>query len=287
MEKKRKKRRGLWVLCALLLALGLFAALPQGRSVAVMSVYSRMNERGSLTAEKGLRIRMPGGLSTLKKDWYPFVMTFEAGTDFGRTAGCPGARLTILYNFGAFGLQGRSSLYDPESPYFNSFYGAYLVEQPEGLFGFRETEQADGSIGRTLDLAAMAEVPRYDFSRLVLADFGLSPRDFVFDWQPVGVSAESAAAGLDGWTRIAARLRVSSVRHEKQGFVTSYLQYGAPKGACAEPFEPVDMLGIIYARPFPEEGVSVFLYALCGDEAALADCEERFLLKTRIERRDD
>lgn len=149
MEKKRKKRRGLWVLCALLLALGLFAALPQGRSVAVMSVYSRMNGRGSLTAEKGLRIRMPGGLSTLKKDWYPFVMTFEAGTDFGRAAGCPGARLTILYNFGAFGLQGRSSLYDPDSPYFNSFYGAYLWSSRRGSSASaRRSRRTEASAGR-------------------------------------------------------------------------------------------------------------------------------------------
>ncbi len=271
MKKKRIARSLAAGLTALLL---LAAALPQARSLAVMSVYSRMNERDSLMRERGLRIRMPGGFSTLKKDWYPFVMTFEAGRYFGRSIGQSDVRLTILYNFGAFGLSPRSSLYNTASPYYNSFYGAYLVSQDEGLYGF----DADGA----LLPEAMAAVPRYDFFQLVLGDFGLRSADRVFDWAITAQEEGVSLAGFDGWTRLTATLRVNGSAHAREGFVQSYLQYGAPQKRCSASFEPVDLTAVLYVRPFPEEGVSVFLYALCADGDALAETDTLFLQKTKI-----
>lgn len=276
MKKKAKeKRRTLRTVLLLLLgAIFLLLALPQGRSLLVMSVYGKINERQSIEAEEGLYVRLPGGASTLKRDWYPLVSCFEVGTSFGRSIGEPDTRLTILYNFGAFGLSGHSSLYDRESPYYNSFYGAYLVKRPGTPYGFR----ADG----TVDMAAMAQVPRYDFSRLVLADFGLSPADFVFDWEITGTEETVSLAGYDDWTRIEAKLLTSSAAHERAGFVTSYLQYGAPSGGCEEPFEPIGMVGLIYVRYFPEEETSVFLYALCTGDEVLRATDRDFLQKVRV-----
>lgn len=55
-------------------------------------------------------------------------MTFTADAAYAAYTGQPDARLTILYNFPAFDLsRGCSRLYDPNSPYYNGFYGAYLV----------------------------------------------------------------------------------------------------------------------------------------------------------------
>lgn len=275
MKKKSiRRRRGLWIVPGLIGILIFLAAVPQTRSLAVMSVYSKINERQSIEAETGLYVKLPGGASTLKRDWYPLVSCFEVGDAFGRSIGQSDTRLTILYNFGAFGLSSRSSLYDRRNPYYNSFYGAYLVQRPGTPYGYT----ADGKV----DAAAMAQVPRYDFSRLVLSDFGLPLSDFVFEWEITGTEENVTVAGFDGWTRLTASLTVSSAAHNKKGFVNSYLQYGAPAGTAAEPFAPISMVGLIYVRYFADEDTSVFLYALCTGDEVLAETDAKFLARARI-----
>ncbi len=100
-------------------------------SLSVMSVYSGMHERQSIMHEKGIELAIPGGSATKETDWYPFVMTFNPSeASFCRFIGETNRKLTILYNFPAFDLRwgkGCSRLYDPTSPYYNAFYGAYLV----------------------------------------------------------------------------------------------------------------------------------------------------------------
>lgn len=272
-EGRRSRRfpRLLGLLAGLLL---LTLLLPQPRSLAVMSVSDALNRRQSLMAESGLSVKLPGGLSTGKRDWFPKLLCFDAGTGFGSFAGLPGTRLTVLYNFGSYGFAGHSSLFDPASPYYSSFYGAYLVRQPEGAFGFTKEGEPDP--------AAVALVPEYDFSRLVLFDFGLAPEDFVFDWQLTELSSAVSLAGFDDWTRFTADLRVNGAAHRASGFVPSYLQYGVPMKAVADPFAPADLKGVVYVRYFPAENVSLFLYGLTADEEALAECEKNFLQKARI-----
>lgn len=96
-----------------------------------MSVYSGMHERQSIMEAKGIELSIPGGGATSEADWYPFVMTFNPSAEsFCRFIGEANRKLTILYNFPAFDLRwgkGCSRLYDPTSPYYNAFYGAYLV----------------------------------------------------------------------------------------------------------------------------------------------------------------
>lgn len=100
-------------------------------SLSVMSVYSGMHERQSIMHEKGIELAIPGGSATKETDWYPFVMTFNPSeASFCRFTEETNRKLTILYNFPAFDLRwgkGCSRLYDPTSPYYNAFYGAYLV----------------------------------------------------------------------------------------------------------------------------------------------------------------
>ena len=100
-------------------------------SLSVMSVYSGMHERQSIMHEKGIELAIPGGSATKETDWYPFVMTFNPSeVNFCRFIGETNRKLTILYNFPVFDLRwgkGCSRLYDPTSPYYNAFYGAYLV----------------------------------------------------------------------------------------------------------------------------------------------------------------
>lgn len=273
----RRRRTGKGFFCAVLL-LALFAAsplFPYVRSLVVMQVWNRIQEKGSLL-EDTIRVRIPGGGATKETDWYPFVMNFRADEGFSRWAGEEGLRLTILYNFPAFSLtDGCSRLYDSESSYYNSFYGAYLVQREEGLpYGF----QADGS----LEPAEVAAVPQYDYQVLVLGDFGCSSSEFVFDWQITGQQAGKELAGYGDWIVCSADLTVSGAGHKKRTDSLSYLQYGEPGCKTEADFAPVDMKGLLYGRYFPEEDVSVFFYVVAGNETICRQWEREILPGVRI-----
>ena len=118
------------------------------RSMIVMSIYSGQHESESVMARGGFDIEMPSG-----NGWYPFVMTYNAH-GFESWSGVD-ADMSIMYNFGAFDAATRtSSLYDPDSDHYSSFYGAYAVRSGEGIFGFDEAGQIDmnESHGRLLPL---------------------------------------------------------------------------------------------------------------------------------------
>jgi hypothetical protein len=69
-------------------------------------------------------------LTTIEKDWYPFVITFNDDEGFSNFIGRD-LNYTVLYNFGAFEyLNGASMIYNPQSQYYSSFYGAYFIKTP-------------------------------------------------------------------------------------------------------------------------------------------------------------
>ena len=285
-------------------------------SLSVMSVYSGMHERQSIMHEKGIELAIPGGSATKETDWYPFVMTFNPSeVSFCRFIGETNRKLTILYNFPAFDLRwgkGCSRLYDPTSPYYNAFYGAYLVADaadasetgdtsltdaadasgtelqknaaPGGKtssrarppFGFR----ADGS----LDLAKTGLVPQYDFEQLVLRDFGLRAQDMQFDWTVREVRTVNGFLGYDGWNCVDADLVVNGAFHHADGFRRSYLQYGTPKydAIAGGDFAPVTMYGRVYARYFAEWESSVFFYVMAPSWEVVDSCDQQILQKSKL-----
>jgi len=249
-------------------------------SMAVMGVYSAMNEKTSLLATEGIDLTIPGGLTTARSDWYPFVMTFEANNGFRRFTGDSSLSLTILYNFPAFSpVKGCSRLYEETSPYYNSFYGAYLVKDTDGgTYGF--TKQADGTL--LPDADAVAEVPKYDFWNLVLAEFGLTRQNAVFDWNITEVSEPLSYVGEDGFYRMDATLTVNGAAHVYDGFTPSYLQYGTPNYLTEAPLEPVTMYGRLYGKYLEEKGVSLFFYIVAANKEVLEACDKEILAKSTL-----
>lgn len=261
----------------------LFCLSPLSRvfySMAVMCIYSKMNEKTSLLYTEEIELSVPGGLSTLRSDWYPFVMTFEANSGFRRFTGDSSLSLTILYNFPAFSpLKGCSRLYDETSPYYNSFYGAYLVKDTDGdIYGF--TEQPDGTFYP--DTAAVAEVPKYDFWRLVLSEFGLTNKNAVFDWTVTDISEPLTYAGEDGFYRMDATLTVNGSSHKYDGFTQSYLQYGKPNFPVTDPLAPVPMYGRLYGKYLEDKQVSLFFYIVAADKDVLEECDREILSKSSL-----
>ena len=161
-------------LAIVILVIALFAVsplYPYVKSLAAMKVYSYINEKESLMDEKGIQIQIPGGNATKDKDWYPFVMTYNADAQFQSFTGDRDARLTIMYNFPAFDMRkGCSLIYDETSPYYNGFYGAYAAD---GKFGFDE----NGNFNT--DEASI--VPKFDMQKLVLEDMGMPRSQSVFE----------------------------------------------------------------------------------------------------------
>ena len=247
---------------------------PFTRSLLVMSVYSREEESRSLEASEGFSVRIPGGLHTLRSDWYPLMMTFTDDSEFSTWLGKP-ARLTILYNFPAYDPKTLASrLYEPSSPYYSSFYGAYLVQENGGSYGFRE----DGSV----DAEAVCRIPEFDYFELVLDDFGLRKADQSYRAEVTSLTEGVSLAGTGGWTRIEAGLTVNGCAHTASGFTGSYLQYGIPVGTSTAPFAPAALKGIVYAKYFEEYHTSIFVYAVCQGQQELEDCDRSFLQQTRI-----
>lgn len=249
-------------------------------SLCVMGVYSRMNEKESLIATESIRLHIPGGFATAKSDWYPFVMNYCADSDFRHYMGNPDLSLTILYNFPAFSLlRGCSHLYDTKSPYYNSFYGAYLIKDASGRpFGFVRDDF--GTYHPNAAEAAL--IPEYDFFRLVLIEFGISEVDSVFDWTVTDLIDDQTYAGESGFTRMDATLTVNGSSHIRNGFTPSYLQYGSPHFSCQDPLAPVRMYGRLYGKYLEDKQVSLFFYIVAADEAALEECDRLILSKSRL-----
>ena len=250
-------------------------------SMAVMSVYSRLCERESLLAAEDIDLTIPGGLTTLRPDWYPFVMTFAADEGFRRFTGDDSLSLTILYNFPAFSpSKGCSRLYDTASPYYNSFYGAYLVKDTDGTpYGF--TRNDDGTLFP--DAAKVAQVPKYDFWKLVLSEFGLTNKNAVFDWTVTDISEPLPYAGEEGFYRVDATLTVNGASHRYNGFTPSYLQYGEPNFSVTEPLAPIPMYGRLYGTYLEEKQVSLFFYIVAADKDVLEECDKEILAKSTLD----
>lgn len=278
----RKKVSRLLVIFMIMLLFVLSPLSELALSMGVMSVYSGMHERESILAERGLELSIPGGLG---KGWYPFVMLFNpesrAVSAFLRSKGMDKeeVRLSILYNFPAFDLswgKGCSRLFDKDSSYYNSFYGAYAVSAREP-FGFCP----DGSVNEA-EIAALAE---YDFHSLVLSDFGLQAAERVFEWRQINMEANVSLPCSEGWQRIDAELRVNGAAHTEQGFVQSYLQYGVPKykyGEAQKPFTPIEMKGRIYAKYFSEYDISLFFYIVTADKELMESCDREIIQRSTL-----
>jgi hypothetical protein len=282
-------------------------------SLAVMKVSNRINYHKSLEKDAGLKLDMPGGSATPGRDWYPFVMNYTADPLFDYYTGHAGGRLSIYYNFGAFdAIKGCSDIYDPASPYYSSFYGAYVVRthdhSPYGFFpcpavpseGHPDTPDSEGrpsgkagvddagadetfSDGLTADYDSIAGMTRLDYSYLVLSDLGLSPSEQTFSWNITATGIEDGFAGSDGWLRLDADMTVNGMYHKALSpHPLSYLQYGVPTAKDEDDFELVSMHGIICGKYFEDQDLSVFFYVMSPDLGVCRSCMDDILRKSEL-----
>jgi len=266
-----KKTLMRYLLPAALLLVGLTLAFPASRAVVVMGVYSALEQQDSVLTQEDITLKIPGGISTKEKDWFPFVITYNADY-FGAYANTP-VNLTILYNFGAFDPSlGCSSFYDETSDYHGAFYGAYALRtQDKTLYGYLE----DG----TLDTDAMALVFEYDMNVLVLGSLGCNNPEFAYT---LTGHTQKTMHGQQ-YDVLDAKISTQSPMHSVQGFLPAYYQYGRPKRLVSQKdFKNCDVYGRIYATALPEKGITLCFYIIAPNVDTLDTVEKTWVEKSKL-----
>ncbi|NTW72606.1 MAG: hypothetical protein HGA49_10260 [Eubacteriaceae bacterium] len=241
------------------------------RSIVVMRVSSFINKTDKAFSDFGIEIALPGGLVTPEKDWYPFVNYFN-DTGISRFLG-EEANMTVIYNFGTF-ENGRSTLYEKNSKYFNSFYGCYIIK---GVKDNRLLEAGD-----EYDFDRISKIPEYDMEELVLKSMGCenpAMREVL-----VSLQEDVTYAGYSDWTKVDSLITVNSVAHSYQGFKLSYLQYGTPENKpMVNDFYLIDLKARMYIRYFQDKELYVLFFIISPDQETLEKTDHIILAKTIIQ----
>ena len=249
------------------------------RSYFAMYIFSNMEENESLIEKEKIKFKIPGGISTIKRDWYPFVITFNDDEGFSRYMD-KNLSLTILYNFGHFQIKdGSSSYYNPNSKYFSSFYGGYLVRNDENKrlpFGF--------DTNNNINIKELTSVPKYDLDKLVLRSLGCPESKIIIDYSIDDIKDNIDYVGYKNWVKIDTEFRVNSPLHRYKEEKRAYIQYGRPieKHLSDGDFPIITLKGRMYVKYFEEYNLTVFLYIICDDINTIEECDKEILSKSII-----
>ncbi|WP_224363679.1 hypothetical protein [Hyalangium versicolor] len=170
--------------------------------------------------------------------------------------------LMVIFTIGDFASGAScSSYFDPNSPWYNVFYGAYGVRSHKrdgSPWGFR----GDGRP----NVDEMLEVPWLDYNFLTAGNLGCPPSRMCFQ-------VEDVREGKEGfWHTAEVACIIPSGLHRMKDAVTPDLTYYAVFGVPEEHFlssqresyEPVRMRGKMYFRPVAERTTLVW-GGLCPD----------------------
>ena len=259
----------------------LFLKVPlysKARSYLVMYAHSSFVKTTSLLNKLDLKIKIPGGASTEENDWYPFVSVYSDNRGFSNYMGRE-LSLTILYNFGAFDWKtGSSTYYQEDSPFYNSLYGGYIIQEHElnRKYGFSSEEKPI--------IEEIISVPEYDFKYLVMQGLGCPEEKLVMDALSYEVTANVDYVGYKDWFKIDALLLLNNPNHKFKSNRRAYIQFGNPINYIdKEEFGLITMQGRIYAKYFEEIDSTIFLYIMTPGSLNLEQCDQEILSKTTIE----
>ena len=237
-----------------------------------MSLASRKEAFHVLGKDEGLAIEFVDPVSAKENglNWYSNMLLFNARDISFSNIDLHGngmLDMSIYYTFGDF-EQGRSSIYDPNSPYNSAFYGAYIIKLKSDQYSEEE-----------IDLADLAEaVTRYDYLSLILSQLGLNNEEAYFKPEATWIKDGISKFGIDDWVQIDSYVNTRSVTHIHDGFRRHYLQFGKPNvEETHNNFPPMTLFGRAYAKYFKEEDIYVIFYIQAASEG-LVNRTDRYLL---------
>jgi len=253
------------------------------KSYVVMSIYSHYHKVESDIYKEGIRIKMPSGLSTLKRDYYPFMMTYDTTEEFSDHMG-DAIELVVVYNFGAMQwLKGSSLMFDRNSDYYSGFYGAYVARYTElnRQYGMNDDQ--------SLNVDEIMEVTDFDLKQLVLSSMGCD--EPFLDYQITsGVDPRYTLIDGQQFQTIDATLKMSGMAHEYSQDYLAYIQYGRPPRTSKSlemsqsSFENTTAYGRIYILFDKDSKISYFYYIIAPSMKTLVETEKNFILKSTLSR---
>lgn len=253
--------------------------VPKFRVMAVVKVSREFNQHHSILEEQDIKIEIPTGQKTAKKDWFPIMNIYHDENGFGRRINRD-VGLTVLYNYGDFNsLVGTSLYYDSSSPYYGGYYGAYVIREKSDIntfYGF--DEKGD------LILEEIENIPLYDQIHLALACIGCEFSERIFKVEANGIKEGIPYIGYEDWICVDSSIYTNGPAHKREKFNLGYLQYGNPLAnkEANQDFKAEDFYGRMYIKAFEESNVTICLYIMAIDEKVLEDCDREFLAKTII-----
>ena len=252
------------------------------KSYGVMYIYDKGVIRNSYLNKKNILFSIPGGTFTSEKDWYPFMLHYDASPDFskyiGRELSC-----MILYSFGSFDfMKGSSNIYNSNSPYQGAFYGGYALFEDDSQnppYGFDRNGK--------LNLEEIQNIPLFDQTRLVLPSVGCPRNAILFEKTITSIDNNLSYIGMEGWARIDANITTNAPTHTFNGKNNiGYLQYGKPhdKFSGTENYPPITLYGRIYVKYIDELKGTFILYAMAKNQDTVDNCDELILSHTIIKK---
>ena len=256
----------------------IIALVPELRVMAVVKVSRELNQYNS-NIQENIKIKIPTGLATKKKDWFPIMNVYYDENGFGNTINRE-VELTVLYNYGDFNsLFGTSLYYDSSSPYYGGYYGAYIIQEKTATNSFYGFDEMGNLI-----LEEIERIPSYDQIHLALACIDCEPKKRIFKVEANEIEENIPYLGYEGWTRVDSSIYTNGPAHKKEKFQFGYLQYGNPLAnkESNEDFKAEDFFGRMYIRAFEESHMTICLYIMAIDKKVLEDCDRELLANTII-----
>jgi len=252
------------------------------KSYGIMYLYDKEVIRNSYLNKKNIIFSIPDGTFTSEKDWYPFMLHYDASSDFSRYIGRE-LSCMILYSFGSFDfMKGSSNIYNPNSPYQGAFYGGYALFEHDSQnppYGFDRNGK--------LNMKEIENMPLFDQTRLVLPSVGCPKNKIMFERTITSIDNNLPYIGMEGWTRINAIIKTNAPTHtfnsEKN---IGYLQYGKPhtKFNSDKNYPLITLNGRIYVKYINELKGTFILYAMAKDQKTVDRCDELILSHTKIKK---
>lgn len=247
------------------------------RSIAFMYPYSYIHHRKGLLKQEGIALSLPSGLQIKGPDWYPFVMTFTDDQGFSAYVGADLA-YTILYSFPHFDMkQGGSVYYQPDSPFYSSFYGAYVIQNKDttqGPYGFKNNK---------VDLKQIELLTKYDQLKLVLPSLGCPEVLMEFNTTINNIKEDITLSGIKGWTRIDGTIITNSPLHRYKGHQQGYIQYGhPPRDWQGEDFALLELQGRVYVKYFEKQRITMVFYLMGRDQNFVEEWDQKLFSRVKI-----
>jgi len=259
---KKKNKIHLFFLYLSLLLVVCIVFIPKWRAFVIMSFSSQYEENQS---DLPIKLKIP---TNSDEDWFPKMMVYHDKGGFNKRHNQE-VDLTIFYNFGNF-KGGRSTIFDPSSPYYSSFYGAYVINESATLFE------------ESMTLQDITKIPDYDYRLLILHALGLSESDSIFEIN--GLTAEPVAyLGEEGWTQCDMTIQTMGMYHTPVKFKQHYLQFGKPERNRQSDFLPLEMKGRVYYKYYEEIKTTLALYIITSSEDLLNQTDRHLLSKSEIQ----